>query len=142
MSRGQKVKTQQQQQNIKSLPEPGFEPRTSRTPVGCFTSATKSTESIKCCQATEFINIRWAFNFVYFVVRAIHDFKIPTKYLFTLETLHILRNPRIQVSTNMSNVVKPRNAMPTKLNTFTVFNGFDAMGRNVNKQSRLFSVIF
>jgi len=44
-----------------------------------------------------------------------------TKLLFTLVILHLVWNPQIQMSTNMSNVVKPRNFMPTKLNDFTVF---------------------
>jgi len=34
--------------------------------------------------------------------------------------LHIIWNPQIQVPTYMSNVVKPWNYMPTKLNDFTV----------------------
>jgi len=53
--------------------------------------------------------------------RAIHELKIPTKYLFTLIILHIILNPRIEVSTNMSNVVKPQGFVSTKLNDFTVF---------------------
>ena len=60
------------------------------------------------------------FNFVYFVGRTHFKFKIPTKKLFTLVVLHIICNPPIQVSTNMSSIVKPRNVMPTKLNDFTV----------------------
>jgi len=40
----------------------------------------------------EIIYFRWTFNFVYFKDRAIHEFKIPTKYLVIL---HIIRNPRI-----------------------------------------------
>jgi len=53
---------------------------------------------------------------------AIHEFKISTKYLFSLKVIlriHIIWNPQIQVSTNMSNVVKPWDFVPTKLN-FTV----------------------
>ena len=67
------------------------------------------------------IYISWTFILVHFVSRAIYDFKIPTKFLFTLIILHIISNPQIQVSTNMSNVVKPQNFVPTKLNDFTVF---------------------
>jgi len=37
--------------------------------------------------------IRWTFNFVFSVDRAIHEFKIPIKYLFTLVVLRIIRNP-------------------------------------------------
>jgi len=71
---------------------------------------------------SEIIYIRSTFNCVNFVCRSIHKYKIPMKYLFTfkLVILHIIWNPRIQVSTNMSNVVKPRNFVPTKLNDFTV----------------------
>jgi len=68
----------------------------------------------------EIINIRWTFNFVYFVDRAIYEFKIPMKYVFTLDILHITRNTQNQVSTNMSNDVKPRNFVPTELNDFAV----------------------
>ena len=32
----------------------------------------------------EIIFIHWKFNFVFFMGRAIHKFKIPTKYLFTI----------------------------------------------------------
>jgi len=42
---------------------------------------------------------------MYFVVRAIHEFKIAMKFLFTLIILRISWNPHIQMSTNMSNVV-------------------------------------
>jgi len=66
------------------------------------------------------INIRWTFNLVYFVDRAIHEFKIPTKNLYTWVILHIIWNPQIQVFTNMFNVDKPWNFMPMKLNNFTV----------------------
>jgi len=45
----------------------------------------------------EIINIRWTF-FVFFVGSAIHKFKIPLKYLFTLVILHIIWNPWIQAS--------------------------------------------
>jgi len=69
----------------------------------------------------EIIYFHWTFNFVYLVGRAIHEFKIPTKLLFTLDLLHLVWNPQIQVSTNVSNVVKPQNFVPTKLNDFTVF---------------------
>ena len=54
------------------------------------------------------------------------EFKIPTKYLFTL--VHIICNPTIQVSTNMSIVVKPLNFMPTTLNDFTVFSLLQSPG--------------
>jgi len=57
---------------------------------------------------------------MFFVGRAIFDFKIPTKYLFTLVILHIIRNPQIKVSMNMSIVVKQRNFLPMKLNDFTI----------------------
>ena len=34
--------------------------------------------------------------------------------------MHIIWNPRLNVSTNMSNVVKPQKFVPTELNDFTV----------------------
>jgi len=43
----------------------------------------------------EIIYIHWTFNFMYFMGRAMHKCKIPTKYLFTLVILHIVWNPRI-----------------------------------------------
>ena len=54
--------------------------------------------------------------------RAIHELKIPTKYLVTyiIVTVHIIWNQRLKVSTNMSNVVKPQKFVPTELNDFTV----------------------
>ena len=67
----------------------------------------------------EIIWFCWTLNFVYFMGMVNHEFK---KYLFILVLLHILWNPQIQVSTYMSNVVKPWNFVPTKLNDFTVFN--------------------
>jgi len=41
------------------------------------------------------------------VGRATHEFKISTKYLFTLVNLRIVWNPQIQLSENI--VIKPRN---------------------------------
>jgi len=38
----------------------------------------------------EIIYIRWTFNFVYFVGRAIHEFKIRTKYLFIIIIIILL----------------------------------------------------
>ena len=73
---------------------------------------------IKYC---EIINFYWTFNFVYFLGRAIHELKIPRKYLFTLVILQIIWNPRIQVSTNMTNVIKSKKFKPTNLNDFTVW---------------------
>jgi len=70
----------------------------------------------------EIIFIHWTFNFVFFMGRAIHEFKIPTKYLFTSFLLHIIRNPRTQVSTNLSIAVTPPNFVPIKLNDFTVID--------------------
>ena len=49
-----------------------------------------------------------------------HGFKIATNYLFTSVILHIIWNLRIQLSKSMSNVVKPQNVVPTKLNNFTI----------------------
>jgi len=60
----------------------------------------------------EIINICWTFNFVDFMCRAYHKFKIPMKYLFTLVIVHVSWKPWIQVSTNMSNVIKPWNLCP------------------------------
>ena len=62
----------------------------------------------------EIIFIRWTFNFVYFVGRAIHKFKILTKYSFTLVLFSIIWNHRIQLSTNMSIINKPQNFEPIK----------------------------
>ena len=58
---------------------------------------------------------------MYLKGKAIHEFKIPTKYLYTLVILHIIWNPWIYEFTYMSNFVKPLNFMPTKFNDFTVF---------------------
>jgi len=48
--------------------------------------------------------IPWTYNSVYFVVRTIHEFMIPTKYFFTsvIHVFCIIWNPRIQVSMNMN----------------------------------------
>jgi len=62
----------------------------------------------------EIICFLWTFNFEYSVGRAIHQFKIPTKYLFNLVILHIIWNQRMYVSTKISKVVKPRYLMPSK----------------------------
>ena len=67
-----------------------------------------------------YILFRWTLHFVYFVDRAIHELNTPTKYLLTIVMLRIRWNPRVQVSTNMSIVVKPRNVVPTKLNDSTL----------------------
>ena len=65
----------------------------------------------------EIIFIRSTSNFEFFFMgRAIHEFKIPTKYVVTLVIWRIIRNRRIQVSI----VTKPQKFMPTKLNDFTV----------------------
>jgi len=40
----------------------------------------------------EFIYIRCIFNFVYFVGRAIHEFKIPTKYFLTSKSAYNLKS--------------------------------------------------
>jgi len=63
---------------------------------------------------------RWTFNFIFFVGKDIHEFKIPTKYLFTFVILHIVWNPQIQVSTKIAMVVKTRTFVSKKLNDFTV----------------------
>ena len=68
----------------------------------------------------DIIFIRKTFNFMYFTGRTIHEFKIPTKYFFTLDIFNIIWNSRIQVSSNMSIIVKPRNLVQTNLNDFTV----------------------
>jgi len=47
--------------------------------------------------------------------RTIHEYKITMKYLFTLVIFNIILNPQIQMSTNMSIVVKPRNLVSSKL---------------------------
>jgi len=49
--------------------------------------------------------------FVFFIGMTIYEFKIPTKYLFTLV---INRNPYMQVSMNMSIVFKPKNLYVAK----------------------------
>jgi len=77
----------------------------------------------------EHIFIRWTFIFVFFDGRAIHEYKIPTKYLFTLVMLHIIWNLRIQVSMNMPIFVKPWNFVPMKLNAFTVVYSKKALGK-------------
>ena len=66
----------------------------------------------------EIIIIRWTFNFMYLMCRTIYKFN---KYLFTLVIFNIIWSPWIQVSTNISIVVKPRNLVPTKFNYFTVY---------------------
>jgi len=43
----------------------------------------------------EIIYTHWTFNFMYLIGGAVHEFKIPMKYLFTLVTLHIIWNSRI-----------------------------------------------
>jgi len=57
---------------------------------------------------------------VFLVHIAIHKLKIP-KTKFKLVMMHIIWNPKIQVSMNMSIVIKPWNFVPMKLNAFTVF---------------------
>ena len=52
---------------------------------------------------------------------AIHELRFSTKYIFTLVILQTILNPQIKMFTNMSNVVKPQNFVPTKLNDFTVY---------------------
>ena len=60
-----------------------------------------------------------------FVGRAIHEFKIPIKYLFTLALLHIIEiHIIIQVSANMSINVIREYRQTTKLNHFTVLKRF------------------
>jgi len=44
-------------------------------------SAEEDKNSLLNC---EIIFIRWTFNFIYFVGRTIHQFKIPTNYSFNL----------------------------------------------------------
>jgi len=79
----------------------------------------------------EIIYICWTINFV-FRGRTIPEFKILSKYLFMLIILQIIWNPRIKVSMNMPNVVKPQYFVPTKLNDFTVFSSNDIfLGDNV-----------
>jgi len=82
-----------------------------------ITTHCKNTITCYC----EIIFIRWTFNSMFFVGRAIHEFKIPPKYIFTLVILRVVLflNPRIQESTNMSIVIKPWNFMPMKWNDFT-----------------------
>jgi len=59
---------------------------------------------------------------VFLVHMAIHKFKIPTNVLFKYKVMmHIIWNPKIQMSMNMSIVIKPWNFVPMKLNAFTVF---------------------
>ena len=58
-------------------------------PKPCFEALTKLYEvfTVNYC---EIYFIRWIFNFVFFMGRAIHEFKIPTKYLFTFVILCII----------------------------------------------------
>jgi len=90
--------------------------------VETFESAYKFTWSKGSANFCEIISMPWTFNFVLFVGMAIYEFKIPTKYLFTsvINILRIIKNPQIQVSMNMSIVVKPQNFVPMKLNDYTV----------------------
>ena len=48
-----------------------------------------------CYKYCEIIYFPRRFNFVYFVGRAIHEFKIPTKYLFILVILHVIWNRQL-----------------------------------------------
>jgi len=56
-----------------------------------------------------------------FGVTTIQEFKILKKYLFNLVIFHIILNPRIQVSTIMSIVVKQQKFVPMELNDLTVY---------------------
>jgi len=69
---------------------------------------------------SEIIYYHWTFNFVCFVGRAIHEFQIPTKYWFTLVILIMILDPRIQVPSAMSIIIKPRNLVPMNLNDCTI----------------------
>ena len=69
----------------------------------------------------ETILIHLTFNFVFSWVVQSSILKIPPKYLFTSVLLRLIRNPRIQVSRNMSIVMKPQIVMPIKLNDFTLY---------------------
>jgi len=60
------------------------------------------------CLYCEIIFSCWTCSLVYFMGRTIQEFKIQMKYFFTLVIFNIIWNPWMQVSTNMSNVVKPR----------------------------------
>jgi len=56
-----------------------------------------------------------------FVGIAIHEFKIPTKYLFAFKLSSAYNlNPQIQVSINISIPIKQRNFLPMKMNDFQV----------------------
>jgi len=68
----------------------------------------------------ELILIWWTFNFVYFVGRAIYEFKIPTKYLRNDLFLSKIENSRIKESMNMSILFKQGNFVPMSLNNLTV----------------------
>jgi len=93
---------------------------------------------------SETIFICWTFNFIYFIGRTIHKFKIPTKYLFTEVVFKIIWNPQIQVSTSMSIVVKPRNLVPTKYNDFTVLRSAALVDCRLQEQKKTWahSVVF
>ena len=94
------------QNNLKQIIKKGLE-------AEWFLNSEVEEVSFEICKN---IFICWTFNFVFFMVRAIH--KLP-KYLFIFVILHIIWNPRIQVSTNMSIMVKPQNYVAMKRNNCT-----------------------
>jgi len=55
----------------------------------------------------EIIFICWTFNFLYFVGRTVNKFKRPMKFLSNYFCV-LFENPRIQVTKNMSIIVKPK----------------------------------
>ena len=77
------------------------------TSIGTCTKCTLYLSTTNCLYC-EIIFICWTCSLVYFMGRTIQEFKIQMKYLFILVIFNIIWNPWMQVSTNMSNVVKPR----------------------------------
>ena len=67
-----------------------------------------------------FINVRWAFNFVDFVVGPNHEIKCPRITENQTFFPSKIQNPRIQMPSKQPFIVKPRNLMPSKFNETTV----------------------
>jgi len=90
------------------------------------------------------IYIHWKFDFLYFVGRAIHEFKILTKYFFILVIWHkiIILNPHIQVSMNMSNVVMSLNHETKLFHSSWNFmvNIFEPIQINLNPTYHIYEV--
>jgi len=65
-------------------------------------------------------------KFLGHLILCIPQIKDPYKILIHLVILHIMWNPQIQVSTNMFNVVKPGNFVPTILKVPCSYSEWDA----------------